>query len=45
LSGAVDDLNLLLAVGQRVANDATWPTWKPGTEFKALREQTLEHAH
>ncbi|WP_291160113.1 M28 family metallopeptidase [Gemmatimonas sp. UBA7669] len=41
LSGAVEDTRALLAVGYRVANGETWPTWKPGTEFKAKRDSTL----
>ena len=42
LSGAVDDLGLLFATSVRVANDSIWPTWKPGTEFKAIREKMLQ---
>jgi Zn-dependent M28 family amino/carboxypeptidase len=41
LSGAVDDLGLLFVVGIRAADDATWPVWQPGTEFKAIREKML----
>ncbi len=41
LSGAVQDLGLLLSVGYRVANAAVWPAWKPGTEFKSIREAML----
>jgi Zn-dependent M28 family amino/carboxypeptidase len=41
LSGAVDDLRLLLEVGWRVAQAETWPAWKPGSEFKARREEML----
>ena len=41
LSGAVEDTRALLAVGYRVANGDTWPTWKPGTEFKAKRDSVL----
>ncbi len=41
LTGAVEDLGLLLSVGYRVANAAAWPTWKPGTEFKSIREAML----
>jgi len=41
LSGAVEDTRALLAVGYRVANSDTWPTWKPGTEFKAKRDSVL----
>jgi Zn-dependent M28 family amino/carboxypeptidase len=42
LSGAVADAQLLLDVGYRVAQATTWPEWKPGTEFKAKREQMLK---
>lgn len=41
LAGAVEDLRLLFLVGQRVANDSRWPEWKPGTEFKARRDDML----
>ena len=44
LAGAVDDTRLLFRVGYRVAQDAQWPEWKPGTEFKARREQMLRPA-
>jgi len=40
LSGAVDDLELLFAVGQRLAYGHTWPQWKEGSEFKAVRDKT-----
>jgi Zn-dependent M28 family amino/carboxypeptidase len=41
LAGAVDDANLLVAVGYRVANAGTLPEWKPGNEFKAKRDAML----
>jgi Zn-dependent M28 family amino/carboxypeptidase len=41
LAGAVEDLQLLFTVGHRVAQGDTWPQWKPGTEFKAVREAML----
>ncbi len=41
LSGAIEDLQLLLIVGWEVANGENWPEWSPGTEFKALREKSL----
>jgi Zn-dependent M28 family amino/carboxypeptidase len=41
LSGAVQDLRLLAEVGYRVANASTYPTWKPGAEFKAKREAMM----
>ncbi len=44
LAGAVDDLQLMFAVGYDVARAADWPEWSPGTEFKALREQRLRAA-
>ncbi len=42
LSGAVDDAELLFAVGYRVANAAKLPEWKPGNEFKAKRDESLK---
>ena len=44
LSGAVEDTRVLLQVGYRVANGNVWPTWKPGTEFKAKRDSVLKAA-
>ncbi|MEW6208235.1 MAG: M28 family metallopeptidase [Acidobacteriota bacterium] len=44
LSGAVEDLRLLFTVGYRVSQGAVWPVWKPGTEFKARREEMLRKA-
>lgn len=42
LSGAIEDAQLLTLVGYRVAQDARYPEWKPGTEFKARREAMLK---
>jgi len=41
LSGAVEDLQLLWTVGYRVAQAEKYPEWKPGTEFKAIRDRML----
>jgi len=41
LSGLAEDAKLLLAVGYRVAMAATYPEWKPGNEFKAVRDKML----
>lgn len=41
LSGAAADMRLLFDVGYETANDAEWPQWKPGSEFKAIREASL----
>jgi Zn-dependent M28 family amino/carboxypeptidase len=38
LRGVVEDLTLLYDVGRRVASEARWPEWYPGTEFRAVRE-------
>ena len=41
LAGAAEDTRLLLQVGYGLAQDGTWPQWKPGTEFKARRAAML----
>ncbi len=41
LAGAAEDARLLFEVGVRVAQGDRWPEWKPGTEFKAIREASL----
>jgi Zn-dependent M28 family amino/carboxypeptidase len=42
LAGAVDDAELMAAVGYRVANADKFPEWKPGNEFRAKREEMLK---
>jgi Zn-dependent M28 family amino/carboxypeptidase len=42
LSGAVEDLQLLLNVGYQVANDGKFPEWKPDNEFKAKRDVMMK---
>jgi Zn-dependent M28 family amino/carboxypeptidase len=42
LSGAAQDLKLLFAVGYRVAQAERIPEWKPGNEFKAVRDAMLK---
>jgi Zn-dependent M28 family amino/carboxypeptidase len=44
MSGGVEDLQLLLEVGWRVAEASQWPEWKQGSEFKARREESLKAA-
>ncbi len=41
LTGAIDDLKLLLEVGYRVSQTAKSPEWKAGTEFKARRDSMM----
>ncbi|HXJ42191.1 MAG TPA: M28 family metallopeptidase [Bryobacteraceae bacterium] len=42
LSGAVDDLRVLLAVGYRVVQSDRYPEWKQGNEFKARRDAMMK---
>jgi Zn-dependent M28 family amino/carboxypeptidase len=42
LSGAAEDLRVLMTVGYRVANTEKYPEWKPGNEFKAKRDEMLK---
>jgi Zn-dependent M28 family amino/carboxypeptidase len=39
LAGAVQDIDLLGTIGAELANGSAWPTWKAGSEFKAVRER------
>lgn len=38
-SGMVEDARLLFRIGQRLSNERSFPKWKPGSEFKAIREK------
>ena len=40
LSGGAEDLQLLYAVGQRLANERGWPNWRAGNEFRATRDRS-----
>jgi len=42
LTGAVTDLQLFLTVGYRVAQAVKFPEWRPGNEFRAIREAQLK---
>jgi Zn-dependent M28 family amino/carboxypeptidase len=44
LSGSLEDLRLLFEVGYRVAQGESVPEWKPGTEFKGVRDAMLNAA-
>ncbi len=41
LAGAAEDAKLFLAIGYRVANADRFPEWKPGNEFKSIRDAAL----
>jgi Zn-dependent M28 family amino/carboxypeptidase len=42
MSGAVQDLQFYWMVGYRIAQADQYPQWKPGTEFKAKRDEMLK---
>ncbi len=45
VSGSLEDLRLLYAVGRRAADDRHWPAWYADSEFRAAREASLKAAH
>jgi len=40
LDGALEDMQLVYNIGQRLANSREWPAWKAGSEFKTIRDQS-----
>ncbi len=38
MEGAMQDLSVYFRVGLKLAGEETFPQWKPGSEFKAIRE-------
>ena len=36
--GAVQDLEMNYAIGHALANSDEWPNWRPGDEFRAIRD-------
>lgn len=42
LTGAVDDLRLLLDIGYRLANGSSFPNWRKGNEFRAARDAMMK---
>lgn len=41
ISGIVEDMNLLFDVGLKLSNESTFPNWKEGSEFKAIRAKSM----
>jgi Zn-dependent M28 family amino/carboxypeptidase len=41
LTGAVADLRIFFRIGHRIANETTFPNWKEGSEFKAIRDAMM----
>jgi Zn-dependent M28 family amino/carboxypeptidase len=44
LDGALQDIALAGQVGSELARGDKWPVWKPGSEFRAIREARLKAA-
>ena len=44
LSGAVEDLQFHWMLGYQIAQAERYPEWRPGTEFKAIRDASLRTA-
>jgi Zn-dependent M28 family amino/carboxypeptidase len=40
LRGAAQDVDLFYTMGLKLANSRSWPDWKSGSEFKAIRAQS-----
>ncbi|MEA3541610.1 MAG: M28 family metallopeptidase [Pseudomonadota bacterium] len=41
LEGAAQDVDLMLDIGRDLATSTRWPEWKPGSEFKAIRDKSV----
>jgi len=41
MSGAVEDLALYLRAGYELATSDAWPEWRPGTQWKPLRDEMM----
>jgi Zn-dependent M28 family amino/carboxypeptidase len=41
-SGMIEDLRLLFDVGYKLSLETTFPSWKTGSEFKAIREKSMK---
>ncbi|WP_250461197.1 M28 family peptidase [Microbulbifer litoralis] len=40
LTGAVQDISAIRMIMSDLGNSSRWPEWKPGSEFKAIRDRT-----
>lgn len=40
-TGGIEDIALYMLIGVSISDEPSFPTWKPGTEFKAVREASL----
>lgn len=42
LTGAVPDVRLYYEIGRAVIDTDVWPNWNEGTEFKAIRDESMQ---
>jgi len=42
MTGYAEEAKLLMAVGYRIAQAEKFPEWKPGNEFKAIRDRAIK---
>ncbi|MBN9380120.1 MAG: M20/M25/M40 family metallo-hydrolase [Chitinophagaceae bacterium] len=42
LSGGLQDIGLVYLIGKKLAFNNSWPQWKAGSEFKAIRDQSAQ---
>jgi Zn-dependent M28 family amino/carboxypeptidase len=42
-SGMAETADLLYRIGLKLSNESTFPGWKPGSEFKAIRDKSIGH--
>jgi Zn-dependent M28 family amino/carboxypeptidase len=42
LDGGLQDIELVYNIGRNLAFSHDWPNWKPGSEFKAIRDKTAD---
>jgi Zn-dependent M28 family amino/carboxypeptidase len=45
VSGILQDLEIYYDVGLELANDSSWPNWREGSEFRAIRDASRKAAH
>lgn len=45
LRGTAQDMQLLYEIGRELASSSRWPGWKPGSEFKVLRDRSAAARH
>jgi hypothetical protein len=38
VSGTLQDLALYYEVGLAISNESSWPNWRSGSEFRAIRD-------